>query len=119
MRPVGENPDTADAFRWFAEREALPSSPSYARLARVVAETPELISLLDAEEPSRRQPHLLFAALRWHDVPVEDPRPALRWAIENWRHVVAVLRSRRTQTNEAARCAPSCPCWPASPSRSP
>jgi hypothetical protein len=56
-------------------------------------------------EPAKRQPNLLFGALRWHDVLVEDPAEALAWLSEHQDAVLAVMRARRTQTNEVARCA--------------
>jgi hypothetical protein len=101
----GAAPTTADWYRDFGQREARGSSPAYERLALAVAEDPELLALLDALPEQKRQPNLLFAATQYLDGPVE-PWPAFRdWALRHWNEVVAVMRHRRTQTNEPGRCA--------------
>jgi hypothetical protein len=92
--------DAATTYLRFAEVEAPGRSPSYERLARAVASDSRLTSLLDTMTPRERQPNLLFAALRWHDAPLSAD-----WVVEHWPEVAAVLRTRRTQTNEATRCA--------------
>jgi len=97
--------ETAEDYRRWASVEARNSSPIYERLALAVADDQELLGLLRTVPAVRRQPNLLFGALRWHDVPVEDAQAALAWAHDHVGEVVHVLNTRRTQTNEVARCA--------------
>jgi hypothetical protein len=105
MRPVIASDPVPEVYRWFAEHEAGSSSPSYARLARAVAGSSELVGLLAGLEPGHRQPNLLFAALRRLGVDVTDPDLAVTWARAHWPSVRALVTTRRTQTNEPARCA--------------
>lgn len=95
----------AEHYRRWADVEAHGMSPAYERLALAVADRPGVLDLLLRVERPRRQPNLLFGALRWHDVPVLDPTAALDWAVAHPAEVVGMLTTRRTQTNEAARCA--------------
>lgn len=68
--------ETANLYREWARVEAHGSSPIYERLALAVAEDPAALELLSEVEPAKRQPNLLFGALRWHNVSVEDPTSA-------------------------------------------
>ena len=97
--------ETANLYRAWARVEAHGSSPIYERLALAVAEDPAALEFLSEVEPAKRQPNLLFGALRWHNVTLEDPAEALAWLREHQDAVLAVMRTRRTQTNEVARCA--------------
>jgi hypothetical protein len=97
--------DIATQYRLFGEQQARGSSATYERLALAVAADPMILSLLSGVPQARRQPNLLFGALRWHDVPVEDPEASLAWARRHPDEVLDVLRNRRTQTNEVSRCA--------------
>ncbi len=97
--------ETAEAYRRWALVESHGTSPIYERLALAVADDPATLTLLQRVEPARRQPNLLFGALRWHDVDVTAPAAALAWTAAHPAQVLDVLRTRRTQTNEAARCA--------------
>lgn len=63
------------------------------------------LAVLDGVEPAKRQPNLLFGALRWHDVDVTDPAVALSWLAAHPDAALDLMRARRTQTNEVARCA--------------
>lgn len=104
--PAGEPraPELGREYRrWGAD--AGPTSPTYGRLAAAVAADPELLALLSAQPERCRQPNLLFGVLRWYGVDVADPAAALAWTRANADLLVADLRTRRTQTNEAARCA--------------
>lgn len=96
---------TAATYRRWALVESHGTSPVYTRLALAVAEDAGVLALLGRAEVARRQPNLLLGALRWHGVDVTDPPAALAWVREHPDDVLAVLRTRRTQTNEAARCA--------------
>ncbi|HVF03948.1 MAG TPA: DUF2332 domain-containing protein [Frankiaceae bacterium] len=99
MEPI-PNAETAAMYRHFADHEAQGRSPSYARLAAEVAGNWALLRLLDDVEDWQRQPNLLFGALRWLDAPLTAAA-----AVEQWDEVAPILRTRRTQTNEPARCA--------------
>lgn len=100
---------TAEWYRDFGQREARGSSPAYERLALAVAEDADLLAMLDALPEPNRQPNLLFAATRYLDGPVE-PWSAFRdFALRRWDDVAALMRNRRTQTNEPGRCAPLLP----------
>jgi hypothetical protein len=70
-----------------------------------VADDPATLALLGRLDVSRRQPNLLFGALRWHDVDVSDPSLALSWLHAHSDAVLEVMSTRRTQTNEVSRCA--------------
>ncbi|MBA2896847.1 hypothetical protein HNR30_008238 [Nonomuraea soli] len=52
----------------------------------------------------KRQPNLLFGAVRYAGGTVED-RDVVEWIVEHWRRVRAIMLARRTQTNEVGRCA--------------
>lgn len=97
--------ETAELYLRFARVQARGESPIYERLALAVACDDAMLSLLGAVELRRRQPNLLFGALRWHDVPVEHPGASLAWVRAHPEPILEILRTRRTQTNEAGRCA--------------
>jgi hypothetical protein len=97
--------DTSRRYRLFAQREASGHSPIYETLAHAVAADPRLLGRLDSLPPDKRQPNLLFAAARWLDAPVADPAAFGAWADRHWDELAAVMRVRRTQTNEPGRCA--------------
>ena len=90
----------ATAYREFAH-----NSPLYAELGAGVAEDRELLAWLAGLPQGKRQPNLVFAAYRlvagtpsgWEEfeTTLKDRRD----------EVEAVMLARRTQTNEAARCA--------------
>jgi hypothetical protein len=96
---------TAERFRQFARFEAASSSPSYARLARFVAENEALLALLDELEPDKRQPNLLFAAVRFLDGPIDSADRFGEFIDESWGDLSQLMSGRSTQTNEAARTA--------------
>ncbi|GAA3713240.1 DUF2332 domain-containing protein [Nonomuraea antimicrobica] len=96
---------TAGQYRLFASMEAHGESPLYEHLARNVADDPVLLDLLATLPPAKRQPNLLFAAVR-HVTGVPDDYADFRRALLGHRDaVVATMLARRTQTNEPARCA--------------
>jgi hypothetical protein len=97
--------ESAALYRRWAGSEALGFSAIYERLALAVADDPGAVSFLDSVTPRERQPNLLFAVFRWYDVDVADPAGCLRWLGEQTEIVRRELAGRRTQTNEAARCA--------------
>ena len=96
---------TAATYRRWALVESYGTSPVYTRLALAVADDADVLGLLQRVESPRRQPNLLLGTMRWYGVDVTDPALALGWVREHAGEVLTVLRTRRTQTNEAARCA--------------
>jgi hypothetical protein len=96
---------TAARYQAMAEREVAGISPSYAALCLGVATDAALLARLDTLPAPKRQPNLLLGAVRFLDGPV-DAWPAFRaFAMERWDDIAATMLARRTQTNEAGRCA--------------
>ncbi|WP_166354783.1 DUF2332 domain-containing protein [Phytoactinopolyspora limicola] len=96
---------TSEQYRNFAEKYARGTSPTYERLAHTVAADSAMIELIDQLPPLKRQPNLLFGAARYLGGPVGDPAAFSDWVRDHWTEVSDVMRNRRTQTNEAGRCA--------------
>jgi len=69
-----------------------------------VAESDELLRLIDALPEGKRQPNLVFAAARWNGISANTNAFASH-VIERWDRVRATVLARSTQTNEPARCA--------------
>jgi hypothetical protein len=95
----------AARYRRFADVEAAGRSPLYQSLAAAIADDAAVLEFLMTLPAERRQPNLLLAAWRHlHGTPEswEAFRARLLAAPER---LAAVMRSRRTQTNEPARCA--------------
>lgn len=97
--------ETVETYRRWALVESRGLSPTYERLVLAVADDRPVLELLQQVDRPRRQPNLLLGALRWHGVDVHDPATCLTWVVDHPELVLDVLRTRRTQTNEAARCA--------------
>jgi len=105
MSGRGQVEEIAAAYQRFAETEARGRSPLYESLARRVAEDGEILAFLLSLPTAKRQPNMLFAAVR-HRL-----GRFLDWA--EFRHVVLtqaedigrLMLQRSTQTNEAGRCA--------------
>jgi hypothetical protein len=97
--------ETAENYRRFALHEAADRSPAYERLAYAVAEDSLVLRFLARLPTPKRQPNLLFAAARF--LLGSPPSPASLRALVADRpaELAAVMNERRTQTNEAARCA--------------
>lgn len=55
---------TAELYRRWAQVEASGSSAVYERLARAVAQAADVLELLQQVPEGKRQPNLLFGALR-------------------------------------------------------
>jgi hypothetical protein len=95
----------ADDYRNFAEHEAPGRSPLYVELAAGVANDRETLNWLEDLPTGKRQPNLLFAASR---ALAGTPTgwPEFRTVLGERRgEIEALMLERRTQTNEAARCA--------------
>lgn len=96
---------TAQWYTSFAVREVRGHSPAYERLATGVAGDPVLLGLLDGLREPKRQPNLLFAAVRYLGGPVHEYDGFRDWVIAHWDELAATMLRRRTQTNEVGRCA--------------
>ena len=97
--------DTAAYYRRWADQEARGSSPTYERLCHAVADSPAALSFLHTLPQHKRQPNLLFGALRWFEAPVADPGAALAFLGSHADQIRVLMLRRATQTNEAGRCA--------------
>lgn len=95
----------AALWRHFAERETVTRSPLYQELAARVAEDDALLDLLAALEPRQWQPNLLLGAVRYLVGTVAGWEEFREVVVGRREEVLAVMASRRTQTNEPARCA--------------
>ena len=95
---------TAERYRAFAA-EARGRSPQYEELTIAVAGDPLILGFLDALPGAKRQPNLLFAAACYLLGGPADLR-ALRGLInDRGGELARTMLTRRTQTNEPARCA--------------
>ncbi len=96
---------TAENYRRFAVHLAAGRSQSYEQLALAVAGDDLVLSFLERLPVAKRQPNLLFAAARYLlGSPAEHT--SLRSLVsERPDELAEVMRTRRTQTNEAGRCA--------------
>jgi hypothetical protein len=104
---AGQDPtaSVSQNYRRFAKEEARGRSPAYEALAEAVADDIAVITFLNTLPPPKRQPNLLFAAARYL---LERPPDiaTLRALVDDPGSGLAdVMLSRRTQTNEPARCA--------------
>jgi len=113
---VGLDPSiaTAENYRRFARLEAAGRSPAYEALANAVAGNEMILAFLGSLVAAKRQPNMLFAAVRYllgappgpHSHALVAERPS---------ELAQVMNNRRTQTNEAARCAVLLPALAALP----
>ncbi len=95
----------SEVYARFAAREARGRSPLYEELARGVAEDRQLLLILVDLPAAKQQPNLLFAAVRYVCGTGDGWGQFRGWVLERRDEIVDVIQSRRTQTNEPARCA--------------
>jgi hypothetical protein len=101
----------AENYRRFGQISAAGKSPIYQELCEGVAEDPEILEFLARQPPAKRQPNLLLAGTRFL-FGLQASYAAFRTTVlEHQDELAAVLRSRRTQTNEPGRCAALLPIW--------
>jgi hypothetical protein len=106
---------TAETYRRFAALEARGRSPLYECLAERVAEDGDVLAFLLTLPKPKRQPNLLFAAVR-HCLGTPSNWPDFRDGLLAQPDAVRdVMLARSTQTNEAARCATLLPLLAALP----
>jgi hypothetical protein len=92
-------------YRAFARHAARGRSRHYEVLAEQVAADPRLLAFLASLPPPKRQPNLVFAAA-WYLLGHPPDLASLRGAVTGrGSELAAIIRARRTQTNEPARCA--------------
>jgi len=94
----------AENYREFARLEAHGRSPAYESLAESVAGDPVILRFLTSLPPEKRQPNLLFAAARYLLGAPADIAQLRSLVSHNGAELSGQIRSRRTQTNEPARC---------------
>ena len=95
---------TARRYLHFADREARGSSPSYEAWSRAVAGDRALLAQLATLPAPKRQPNLVFAALRSHGERPGDGESLRHGLLGAWSEVSRTIMRRSTQTNEPARC---------------
>jgi hypothetical protein len=105
---VARDDVTADVVRTyevFARLEAHGRSPAYEALAVAVAQDADVVGFVASLPDAKRQPNLLFAAARLllgAPASIDSLRALVH---DNPTALADVMRARRTQTNEPARCA--------------
>jgi len=95
----------ASVYRRFAEDEAHGRSPLYEQLATEVARDLPALEFLADLPRSKRQPNLLFAAVRYICGTADGWEEFRDWLNGYREQIQSVILKRRTQTNEPARCA--------------
>src|SRR6478736_854579 len=97
--------ETTTQYAEFAAHAA-PASPCFHDWATRVSTDGEVLEWINALPVPKRQPHLVFAAARWHGVPAPGPYDALRSALlDDWDTIRGTVMARSTQTNEVGRLA--------------
>jgi len=100
-----DSAEIAGTYRAFARWDAHGRSPAYESLADAVAGDAALVRFLGSLPPDKRQPNLVFSAARYllgAPPGIEELRDL---ASRSRAAFTEALLSRRTQTNEPARCA--------------
>lgn len=119
--PMVPHEETASHFSSFTE--AVGSEvPLYRRISEAIVEDADLLELAGHSRPGQPPPNMLFAAVQylliadhplaaWYPAlsgsapPPSDPYPSFRdFCLEHRSEVGDLIRTRRTQTNEVARC---------------
>ncbi len=105
---------TAYRYRQMAA-DVQAAAPSYEQICLGVASDDDVVGLLDTLPPPKRQPNLLLGAVRFLGGPVSSWREFREFVLDRWDDVAATMLARRTQTNEAGRCATLLPVLAALP----
>lgn len=102
---VDELQELAGSYSRFAEYEARGRSPLYEELARGVAGDRDLLRVLTELPETKQQPNLILAGVRYL-CGTPDGWPQFRtWLMDRQDELIELVLTRRTQTNEPARCA--------------
>ena len=98
------NAATADRYRGFAEW-ARGVSARYEEFALGVADDPDVLSFLSTLPAQKRQPNLLFAAVKYLTGVLPDYERFRRFVTDHESRLRRLMLERSTQTNEPGRCA--------------
>jgi len=101
--PGSDTAATTERYLAFAA-EARGRSPWYEELAVATAQDEPVLAFLAALPAAKRQPNLLFAAARFLLGEPADLAALHRLVSERRDELAGVMLTRRTQTNEPARC---------------
>lgn len=104
---AGEDPvaSVARTYRAFARWEARGRSAAYESLAESVADDATLAGFIASLPAAKRQPNLVFAAARYLLGAPPAAGPLRDLVSRSPAELTQVILTRRTQTNEPARCA--------------
>jgi hypothetical protein len=97
--------DTADWYRRFADREVRGVSPLYQELALGVAQDADVLAFLDTLPQAKRQPNLLFGAVKYLTGVMPDYVAFRAFVVGHQDDLRDLMSVRSTQTNEPGRCA--------------
>jgi hypothetical protein len=95
----------ADTYLRFSEQEARGRSVLYEDLGRRIAQDLTVLGLIAALPLSKQQPNLILAAVRQVCGTPDGWGQFREWLVDRWPEIAEVVLTRRTQTNEPARCA--------------
>lgn len=95
----------ADLYRRFAAEEANGKSPLYETFAYGVADDAEALQFLLTLPPTKRQPNLVFASVRFAFGTPGEYAQFREFVLGHSDQLREVITSRSTQTNEPGRCA--------------
>jgi hypothetical protein len=96
-------------YRSFARREARGRSAAYESLAELAAGDAAVTGFVASLPPGKHQPNLLFAAARYLLGALPGIGELRELVTRSRAELTEIMLSRRTQTNEPARCAPLLP----------
>ena len=97
--------ETAHRYRASAEEAARGASPRYEEFALGVAEDRDVLAFLSTLPELKRQPNLLFAAVKYLAGVPPDYGAFHDFVIGHMDELRQLMRTRSTQTNEPGRCA--------------
>jgi hypothetical protein len=89
----------------FAANEAHDVSPLYEALAEALVRHDELVAFIASLPEAKRQPNLMFAAVRHVCGTPEGPEHFVQLVRQHEARIRSVMLAHHTQTNEPARCA--------------
>lgn len=97
--------NTATWYRTFADREARDVSPLYEEFALGVAQDGDILTFLATLPPAKRQPNLLFAAVKYLTGALPSYEEFRAFVVGHKQDLLNLMSVRSTQTNEPGRCA--------------